>query len=236
MIGELLPPGVVAVEAFDDAYPAPLFPGEEQWVARATTRRRREFATARRCAREALAVLGHEPVPIPVGARGAPIWPDGVAGSITHCAGYRAAVLAPTAAFWTVSVDAEPAEPVPAGVLSGIASDEERHVVAGLRADDATVPWDRLLFCAKEAVYKAWFPLTGRWLGFTGAAVTFDVEGNFEARLRVPGPIVGGSELTAFSGQWRVRRGLILTAIAVPRDPAVLNVPVHCPGSRPPGA
>ena len=35
--------------------------------------------------------------------------------------------------------------------------------------------WDRILFCAKEATYKAWFPLTRRWLGFEDAHIIFDV-------------------------------------------------------------
>ena len=34
--------------------------------------------------------------------------------------------------------------------------------------------WGRLLFSAKEAVYKAWYPLTGRWLGFEEARLTID--------------------------------------------------------------
>ena len=47
--------------------------------------------------------------------------------------------------------------------------------------------WDRILFCAKEATYKAWFPLTQRWLGFEDAHITFDVDdggaaGGFESR------------------------------------------------------
>jgi 4'-phosphopantetheinyl transferase EntD len=79
------------------------------------------------------------------------------------------------------------------------------------------VPWDRLLFCAKEAVYKAWFPLAGRWLGFEEAAITFAPDaGTFSARLLVPGPAVGGGPLDGFSGRWLARGGLLLAAIAVP--------------------
>jgi 4'-phosphopantetheinyl transferase EntD len=75
-----------------------------------------------------------------------------------------------------------------------------------------------MLFCAKETVYKAWFPLTGRWLGFEQAAITIDPsDGTFTARLLVPGPEVDGRELTAFAGRWLARRGLILTAISIPR-------------------
>ena len=67
---------------------------------------------------------------------------------------------------------------------------------------------DRLLFSAKESVYKAWFPLTGRWLGFEEADITIDAaRGTFNARLLVPGPVVRGFPLTGFAGRWRARTG-----------------------------
>jgi 4'-phosphopantetheinyl transferase EntD len=210
VIEEILPPGVAVAEAYDDAIPAPLFPEEEQVVARAVDKRRREFATARRCAREALAKLGLPPVPLLPGERGAPQWPAGVAGSITHCQGYRAAVAAPLTLLRSVGVDAEPHEPLPDGVLNPISDAAERSQIAALSATDPAVQWDRLLFCAKEAVYKAWFPLTARWLGFEEATVTFDPSGRFEARLLVPAP------LAAFSGHWLATDNLLLTAVAVP--------------------
>src|SRR5262249_33186078 len=78
------------------------------------------------------------------------------------------------------------------------------------------VHWDRLLFSAKESVYKAWFPLTSRWLAFEDADVTFDpVAHTFEAQLMVPGPCLHGRELIGFSGRFLATRGLVLTAIAI---------------------
>ena len=64
MIEKLLPHGVVAVETFEDVPGQPSFPEEESLVANAVETRRREFITARHCAREALAKLGYAPVPI----------------------------------------------------------------------------------------------------------------------------------------------------------------------------
>lgn len=78
--------------------------------------------------------------------------------------------------------------------------------------------WDRLLFCIKEAVYKVWFPMTERWLGFDEEMVSIGAEmGSFSARLLVQAPTVGGCALSSFEGRWLVREGLILTAIAVAR-------------------
>ena len=94
MIGELLPPGVAWAERFDDDVAEELFPEEEAAIARAVPTRRREFATGRWCARRALHDLGLPPAPIIPGERGAPGWPPGVVGTITHCPGYRGAAVA----------------------------------------------------------------------------------------------------------------------------------------------
>ena len=221
MIEEILLPAVAAAEEFGDRADAVLFPAEEAVIARAVERRRREFATGRACARAALARLGHPPVAILPGERGSPGWPPGIVGSITHCAGYRAAAVGKAAEVLAIGLDAEPDEPLPDGVLGAISLAAERASLADL-AEAAPAPpsgpnWDRLLFCAKEAVYKAWFPLTGRWLGFEQALVTLDPAGAFTARLLVPGPEVDGRELTVFDGRWLARDGLILAAICIAR-------------------
>jgi 4'-phosphopantetheinyl transferase EntD len=197
VIEELLPSSVAYAEAFDDHSAVELFPAEEAVIARAVDKRRREFSTVRYCARQALKSLGLPPVPVLPGERGAPTWPDGVVGSMTHCLGYRAAALAFSRDIVTVGIDAEPDEPLPDGVLDAIALPSERSVHG------------RLLFSAKESVYKAWFPLARVFLDFSEAELTFD-DGVFSARILVPGPVTG------FSGRWLIRDGFVLTSIVVP--------------------
>jgi 4'-phosphopantetheinyl transferase EntD len=104
-------------------------------------------------------------------------------------------------------------------VLDAVSLAPERARIAALSAAEPAVCWDRLLFCVKESVYKAWFPLTGRWLGFEDASVDFDpARQTFDARLMVPGPIVNGKPLSGFTGRWLVSRGLIVTAIVIPNE------------------
>lgn len=213
LLSRILPPDVLVEECFDDPPGTVLFPEEEERIARAVDKRRREFTTVRRCARLALARLGVPPAPLLPGERGAPGWPDGVVGSMTHCAGYRAAAVASSARMLAVGIDAEPAEPLPEGVLGQVACDEERTLLAQYAARSPEIPWDRLLFSAKETVYKAWFPLTRRWLGFEEAILSFDTEaGTFEARI-----LPDDRPVDAFTGRWTVAEGITLTAIAVPR-------------------
>ena len=218
MIGDILPAGVAVAEAFGDLADVTLYPGEEAVVAKAVEKRRREFATGRACARAALAKLDVPPTAILPGLRGAPQWPSGVVGSITHCAGYRACAAAREREFTTLGIDAEPHDDLPEGVLGAVASPGERAMVSALAAARPEVCWDRMLFSAKESVYKAWFPLTGRWLGFEDACVDLSREGRtFSARLLVEGPVVNGATLTELAGRWVVSNGLLATAIVIPR-------------------
>jgi 4'-phosphopantetheinyl transferase EntD len=219
MLAELLPAEVVTMETVGDDDPAAyLLPGEEHLVANAVQKRRREVTNARSCARRALAELGRPAVPILRGDRGQPLWPDGIVGSMTHTAGYYAAVVAEASAIRSVGVDAEQHDVLPAGVLGHVAFGAERSRLASLPIPAGRVWWDRLLFSAKESVYKAWFPLTGRWLGFEDAEVTIDpADGTFGARILVDGTTTdGGPPLTRMSGRWLVRDGLVLTAITLP--------------------
>lgn len=220
MIAELLPREVSAVEMFGDPDGTPdLFPEEAAVVARAVPKRRQEFATVRACARTALERIGGPRVPLLPGKRGAPGWPPGFIGSMTHCTGYRAAVVAAAGrGLASLGVDAEPHEALrDPGVVEMVTLPGEREHLAKLAASHPRVRWERLLFSAKESVYKAWFPLTGRWLGFEEARIAFDPDaGAFTAELLVPGPVVDGVPIRRFAGRWLVRDGLLVTAIAVP--------------------
>jgi 4'-phosphopantetheinyl transferase EntD len=234
MIERILPSRVVAEEAREDFLDVALFPEERAVLGQAVDKRRLEFTTARACARQALRDLGLPSLPIPAGARGEPLWPAGVVGSITHCHGYRACAAAHAKDFIAIGIDAEPHLALPDGVLDEIAGAEE---LRGLRALARAIPrvhWDRLLFSAKESVYKAWFPLTGKSLGFDDALLDIDPRlGTFLARLPAcgpmsedgapvredgaPGPVLDYGQFRMLSGRWLVCNGLVLTAIVLPR-------------------
>lgn len=217
MIEDVLPAGVRWAEAFTDPPSAALFPEEEEQLARAVDKRRREYTTARLCARRALADLGVGPVAIVRGEKGQPQWPPGIVGSITHCGDYRAAAVARTGTAATVGIDAEPNEPLPQGVLRVVSRADERRHLDDLQRAAPGVAWDRLLFCAKEATYKAWFPLTGEWLGFDDAEVAFDLTARtFATRLLVPGPLVNGARVQAFPGRWTTSSTLLAAAVTLP--------------------
>lgn len=80
------------------------------------------FTTVRHCARAALQSLGIAPVAIPTSPSRAPVWPSEVVGGLTHCAGYRAAVVAWREDVAALGIDAEPDLPLPEGTLAVVAS------------------------------------------------------------------------------------------------------------------
>ena len=217
LISTVVPDSVAAAELYDDPPDLKPLPAEEPLIARSVAKRRNEFVTVRHCARVALGELGIPPAPILKGDKGEPCWPDGVVGSLTHCDGYRGAVVGRAEKARSVGIDAEPHGVLPNGVLEAVSLPLERRELATMAQ---ALHWDRILFCAKEATYKAWYPLTRRWLGFEDAHIIFDVEpdgatGEFVSQILIDPTALSGPPLAALRGRWVVRDGLVLTAIVL---------------------
>jgi enterobactin synthetase component D / holo-[acyl-carrier protein] synthase len=217
-LGRILPACVETEECFGDPTGGTLLPGEQSAVAGAVAVRRREYSTVRACARVCLERLGHPPVAIPRGAGGAPVWPVGVRGSLTHCVGYAAAAVGPADLVSSIGIDAEPDLPLPEGVLDVVATRAELQCLRRMPATPDSPHWDRLLFSAKEAVYKAWFPLVGEWLDPQETEIFFTGPGDaFTAALARQELAVDGCPVTRLHGRWTRARGILVTAVALVR-------------------
>jgi 4'-phosphopantetheinyl transferase EntD len=83
---------------------------------------------------------------------------------MTPCTGYAAAAVGPLSRISAIGIDAEPDAPLPDGVLDLVATPAKRNRLGVTHLEPDSPNWDRLLFSAKEAAYKAWFPLVGEWL------------------------------------------------------------------------
>lgn len=213
MLKEILPPFVAVADITDSEVEVRLLPEEEAAVRAASTKRRLDFALGRHCAHRALAALGASCGPLLNDASRAPRWPRGFVGSITHCAGYCAAAVASKQHVKSIGIDAEPARPLPPGVLDLIAHHEEEKTWIESHPD---YPWDRLLFSAKESLFKVWFPLTGQWLGFEQARVSFLAGSqSFTATLLVPDLDLIDSSLRIVTGCYVQTDQLVGTAIVL---------------------
>lgn len=186
-----------------------LYPEEAALVANAVQGRRTEYATTRACARQALARLGYAPVPIPTGPGGAPVWPAGVVGSLTHCKGLRAAAVASREHARSIGIDIERHAALPDYLTDLVTTERERLAFpSGARE----LPWLSLAFSAKEAAFKAWFPLTQLYLECHNIDVRFTEAGTFIAQIcavtRPP------AEIRA-RGRWAVVGDYAVTAVVI---------------------
>ena len=107
---------------------------------------RRASGAARIVARE---LLSRPRYVLPKGRSGAPIWPRGIVGSLAHDSDVAVAAVASQREFAGIGIDIEPAEALPPGLVKTIATRREQLSL------DASVYGGRLLFVAKEAVFKA---------------------------------------------------------------------------------
>jgi 4'-phosphopantetheinyl transferase EntD len=128
---------------------------------------KRASGSARIVARGLLAMLGLPKAALPKSTSGAPIWPEGVIGSLAH--DYRIAIAAVGMRrdFGAIGVDIEPAEDLPADLIDIVATPRERIMISD-------VPYGgKLLFVAKEAAYKAVHPVDQTFLEHHDVEIDF---------------------------------------------------------------
>ncbi len=172
----------VGIRRVADAQPPSLFALEETELGpNAAQRRRLSFALGRAAARDALAELGVASVAIGRGPAGEPVWPDGFVGAITHSGDLAIAIAGRRSDYAGLGVDLEQLSP-------GLSTRAARLVCTPSEmawvGDAGTTARATLLFSAKEAVFKALFPIERIWLGFGDAELEWHAERcAFEARL-----------------------------------------------------
>ncbi len=188
-------PAIAAVAATDPLLDHPVFPGE---AITAIPRRMREFAAGRAALRAAMTDLGLPRQAVPMNPDRSPALPPGLAASITHSA--SACLAAAMAGPRGLGIDVEPDMPLPPDLIDTILTPGERN-----HAPDA-----RLIFSAKETVYKAQYPVSRHLFSFDAVAITLEPH-RFTATFLHPAP--GFPAGTRLSGQWTRAEGHILTAL-----------------------
>ncbi len=213
IVRDLLPSGVAVAEGAIDKIEGALWPQEAELVAKAAPKRRADFTAGRILARRALSVLGGPHGPITRGDGRAPRWPEGFIGSITHCHGYAAAAVARNGSIAGLGIDVEEIGRINAQLESHLFTPDEIGRQLNQRAPDERQAVAALMFCAKEAYYKAQHPLTARWLGFHDVELDLDPQaGAFEA-WRVIQPA------SRLAGRCALDRGLAAAALWIsPKD------------------
>lgn len=200
----LLGPGI-GIGVADPAAPGGmLWPQEVPATVRMVDKRRREFTAGRTAARAAMADLGLPPAPVPMAPDRAPLWPEGLTGSIAHCATACIAAVAPLDQLRSIGIDIEEATPLAPDLWDTVLTPGERSWLDTCPPNDRGLLAKRI-FSAKEAVYKAQYPLTGRVIDFQEVQIAPESQG-FRSTLSGQ-PVRGRTGLT---------EGLILNLLTLP--------------------
>ncbi len=144
-------PGMCLPMALRDAVPA----------------RQREFLAGRSCAQRALHLAGaQEAREISIGPLRAPQWPAGFSGSISHSAGFVAAVAAPWRSARGLGLDLEAVVTAEqAAALQPLIGRRDEWARLARSGADPAIHFT-LLFSAKEALFKCLAPRVGRYFDF----------------------------------------------------------------------
>jgi 4'-phosphopantetheinyl transferase EntD len=130
--------------------------------------RRSDFLMGRLAAVEALRRLGAEGS-VGRSPEGAPVWPEGIAGSLTHHSGVAAAVVGRGA-------DGQGYAGLGIDICPRLEGDRLRAVVRQCLTEAEREAWTSeeaasLAFAAKESIYKAAYPRAQRFIGFDEAEI-----------------------------------------------------------------
>lgn len=207
----------VAEARFDDMSCSQddLFENEEPAIRHAVARRRREFIGGRIVARAAMASLGVRAQSVPVGPDRAPIWPQGLVGSITHSDSWCGAAVARADEVGAIGIDIEEAGVVGPDLWPIVCTAAELEWLRTLpeqeRAGAATI-----LFSAKESVFKAQYPLTGRMLDHQQVGIRIAMDGcRFVAEVADPAEDGIAANATV-EGRLLVGNGVVATSAVIP--------------------
>lgn len=127
---------------------------EQRSIVTKSLPRRDQSGAARFVARQLLADRGMAEMAIGRAPSGAPVWPQPIIGSLAHDEEVAVAAIGWAADYRALGVDVEPAMGLPEEIRALV-----RHKADRTPESAESALMDRLLFCAKEAVYKAVFPL-----------------------------------------------------------------------------
>jgi 4'-phosphopantetheinyl transferase EntD len=199
-----------------DGLRAPLFPGEALALGNTVRSRFEEFAAGRNASRQALIDLGYKPCSIPIGQNRAPEWPLGIIGSISHSKTLCCAVVARSIFAEGIGVDIEDVQPLPLEVTRLICTDAEIKSFQ-LESSSGTA-WENVCFSAKEALFKACYPLTRTFLDFKDVSLWFKqtelLSGSFGISHSAPA-LTDKIRKLSIDGRWHILGKTLLAGVTI---------------------
>ena len=170
------------------------------------SQRLKDFTSGRHSAHIAQRLLGLEEQPI-LRADRSPQWPAGQCGSISHCREWAFAGV--STQFRSIGVDIETIDRITRKLHRTLFRPAEITALAA-QPDTAAA----ITFSAKEAGYKAIFPIGGAFIGFQEASIELDWASQ-QFRIRYHGGHVPNKALESGVGHWRLTNKHVLTFFSI---------------------
>ncbi len=211
-LSSIFPPEISLVVADDEMWQTALRDAEEKLIEGAIDKRCREFRAGRHAAHQALVELNAPDIPILRGERREPLWPTGYVGSIAHCRGLCIAASAKDSEIAGIGLDVEPLMPLPQGTEGYIHTQSDAFL---LQESGEPLP-ERLIFSAKESLYKCYYPLVGRFFGFQSVSLQDVADGIFRFEPTDRCEIEFPSNLV-FHGRYQYNASHLVTACYLTR-------------------
>ncbi|CUX83968.1 MAG: Phosphopantetheinyl transferase component of siderophore synthetase [Roseibaca calidilacus] len=212
----------VAMAWADPTAPMPRLIGDEVLaVEQVRPVRAREFGAGRAAAREAMGLLGHPPRPVLQGEDRAPVWPRGLTGSISHTARDCMAVVTDAPEIRALGLDIEMAAALEPALWPEICTMAEMRWLASLGPSQRG-HFAKLVFSAKEAVYKAQYTVSRQMLGFQDLTLTVDLpQHRFTAELTTE--VAGFAPGAVLQGRFAILGAVFITAVEISADDPALS-------------
>ena len=153
-----------------------LHPAEENYFSQLSSVSRKEhYRSGRICAGEVLSKLGTlgQPVLRDPQTR-EPLWPEGISGAITHSGKWAAAAAGKTSDVSGIGIDLEDLErQVDSRISRHVCIPEEQKWLQEC-GEDFLEKNLKIIFSAKESIFKAFFPYTRTYLHFHDARILME--------------------------------------------------------------
>ena len=165
----------IAMTLDDNILDQTLYPEELGHINKAVKKRKREFIAGRVCAKMALKQLGITQFPLLVGKSREPLWPSNVVGSLSHCDDYCGVAIALNTHLKGVGLDIEHNTPLEKDIIDTICTPSEQSWIRNNQPLQGS-NWPKIMFSAKESVYKCLFPIFRIYIGFLDVEIRIKPE------------------------------------------------------------
>ncbi len=176
MINNLLPNNIACEILYESTDNLLVHEAETASIQHASKKRITEFLNGRHCAHKALIKLGYtKKIAILQGSKREPLWPESIVGSITHCKGYYAAVVSFNKIIKGIGIDAETNMDLSKKVVITTQTEKEILLNSILSKDISNLCLNKLVFSAKESVFKFLYPLVKQYIKFKDIEINLNL-------------------------------------------------------------